>query len=258
MLHCSINCLICGLSKRSQTHIMRKGGIMFPSQMTAATEELRRWKKPTEDAVAFFLSFSPIAPIFGVDYRFAEYTKLELPTASTAKPAKPVKAKAPKAKSPAPVKPVTKAVAKAADKPATKAETPAAAPKPIAAKAKPKAAEPAVKAQPAPKPAPAPKPVEPAPTPAPAVAATAAPSPVAGGKPAVLATKAPAKPDDLKMIKGIGPALEKQLNGLGVYSFSQIAEMSEKDLSWVDDNLTAFKGRCFRDDWVGQAKAQLA
>ncbi|MGF1553487.1 MAG: hypothetical protein ACFBWO_13465 [Paracoccaceae bacterium] len=73
-------------------------------------------------------------------------------------------------------------------------------------------------------------------------------------KPSNLYKKAPDAPDDLKLIRGVGPALEKQLNGLGVYHFSQIADMTEANLAWIDDNLTAFKGRCFRDDWVGQAR----
>ncbi|HUS55365.1 MAG TPA: hypothetical protein VMY41_15350 [Thermohalobaculum sp.] len=36
---------------------------------------------------------------------------------------------------------------------------------------------------------------------------------------------------------------------------SQIANFSKRDLTRIDKKLTAFKGRCFRDDWVGQAKA---
>ena len=43
--------------------------------------------------------------------------------------------------------------------------------------------------------------------------------------------------DDLKMIKGVGPKLEKLLNTLGFYHFDQIAKWSAEELSWVDDNL---------------------
>jgi predicted flap endonuclease-1-like 5' DNA nuclease len=68
-------------------------------------------------------------------------------------------------------------------------------------------------------------------------------------------SEAPAEPDDLKMIRGIGPGLESKLNALGVYTFDQIASFSTDDLVWIDENLTAFKGRCFRDDWVGQARS---
>lgn len=76
-------------------------------------------------------------------------------------------------------------------------------------------------------------------------------------RPEGLMDKAPAKVDDLKMIKGIGPKLEKELNALGVYTFRQMAGFAKADLAWIDDNLTAFKGRCFRDDWAAQAKKLL-
>jgi len=61
-------------------------------------------------------------------------------------------------------------------------------------------------------------------------------------------------PDDLKVIKGIGPKLEKELNGAGVYHFSQIASWTAKEVAWADDNLVSFKGRISRDNWVSQAK----
>lgn len=62
------------------------------------------------------------------------------------------------------------------------------------------------------------------------------------------------KADDLKMISGVGPKLEKTLNGLGFWHFSQIAKWTKKDIAIVDDELS-FKGRIERDDWVKQAKA---
>ncbi|MEJ2275928.1 MAG: hypothetical protein P8Y01_15380, partial [Woeseiaceae bacterium] len=36
--------------------------------------------------------------------------------------------------------------------------------------------------------------------------------------------------DDLQMIKGVGPAIEKTLNELGIFRFRQIADMSEYDI----------------------------
>lgn len=66
--------------------------------------------------------------------------------------------------------------------------------------------------------------------------------------------KAQGKPDDLKLISGVGPKLEKTLNGLGFWHFSQIAQWTKKDIGVVDDELS-FKGRIERDDWVRQAKA---
>lgn len=66
--------------------------------------------------------------------------------------------------------------------------------------------------------------------------------------------KAEGKADDLKMIAGVGPKLEKTLNKLGFWHFSQIAKWTKKDVAIVDDELS-FKGRIGRDDWVKQAKA---
>jgi NADH-quinone oxidoreductase subunit E len=64
----------------------------------------------------------------------------------------------------------------------------------------------------------------------------------------------PATPDDLKLISGVGPKLEGVLNGLGIYTYSQVAKWKKAEREWVDNYLN-FKGRIERDDWVGQAKA---
>jgi NADH-quinone oxidoreductase subunit E len=60
--------------------------------------------------------------------------------------------------------------------------------------------------------------------------------------------------DDLKQIAGIGPKLEKVLNGQGISSISQIAAWSEPEIAWIEDYLQ-FKGRIGRDGWIEQAKA---
>jgi NADH-quinone oxidoreductase subunit E len=63
-------------------------------------------------------------------------------------------------------------------------------------------------------------------------------------------------PDDLKRIKGVGVALEKTLNDLGVYHYNQISKWTPEHIAWVDDQLR-FKGRIARDGWTDQA-AKLA
>ncbi len=60
--------------------------------------------------------------------------------------------------------------------------------------------------------------------------------------------------DDLKEIKGVGPAMEKLLNSLGYYHFDQIAAWTPAEVAWVDDNLEGFKGRASRDNWSSQAE----
>jgi predicted flap endonuclease-1-like 5' DNA nuclease len=62
------------------------------------------------------------------------------------------------------------------------------------------------------------------------------------------------EPDNLKEIKGVGPAIEKTLNGLGIYHFNQIAEMSEYDIDRVAQQLKGFRSRIYREDWIGQAR----
>lgn len=71
------------------------------------------------------------------------------------------------------------------------------------------------------------------------------------------AIEKPEAPDDLKAISGIGPKLEKVLNGLGIWTFGQIAAWTAEEIAWVDDYLS-FKGRIARDDWIAQAKALSA
>lgn len=63
--------------------------------------------------------------------------------------------------------------------------------------------------------------------------------------------------DDVKLIGGVGPALEKKLAGLGVTSLKQIAEWTADDIARVDAELN-FKGRIERDEWIEQAKDLIA
>ena len=76
---------------------------------------------------------------------------------------------------------------------------------------------------------------------------------IAAKKPRTMKAPRKAGADDLKMIKGVGPKLEKLLNTLGFFHFDQIAKWSADELSWVDQNLEGFKGRASRDEWGSQA-----
>lgn len=128
----------------------------------------------------------------------------------------------------------------------------------------------------------APAPVTPEPDPAPGPAVAMAPAPVmaatvpsakpkskpsAASKPATKPSPAPkpkaaakpktapatAKPDDLKLIVGIGPVNERKLNALGVNRFRQIAAWKPKDEVNYGEKLE-FPGRIEREEWVRQAK----
>ena len=61
-------------------------------------------------------------------------------------------------------------------------------------------------------------------------------------------------PDDLKLIVGVGPVLERMLHQLGVTTFRQIAYWSERDIDQFDAKLPEFPGRIRRDTWVTQAR----
>jgi predicted flap endonuclease-1-like 5' DNA nuclease len=65
----------------------------------------------------------------------------------------------------------------------------------------------------------------------------------------------PTTPDDLKMIVGVGPVLERMLYQLGITTYRQIARWSERDIDEVDARLHEFPGRIRRDEWVTQARA---
>jgi predicted flap endonuclease-1-like 5' DNA nuclease len=60
--------------------------------------------------------------------------------------------------------------------------------------------------------------------------------------------------DDLQAIKGVGPAIEKTLHALGIFNYSQVAGMSEYDITRIAERLRGFRSRIYREDWVGQAR----
>ena len=84
-------------------------------------------------------------------------------------------------------------------------------------------------------------------------------APAAVGKqPKALKAARKGKADDLKLILGIGPKLELLCHKLGFFHFDQVAEWTEAEIAWVDENLEGFKGRVTRDKWVVQAKILAA
>lgn len=65
-------------------------------------------------------------------------------------------------------------------------------------------------------------------------------------------------PDDLELLKGVGPKLNALLISLGVTRFDQIADWGADDIAEVDQHLGNFKGRIERDNWIEQAKLLAA
>ncbi|MDN5203152.1 hypothetical protein QQ008_17315 [Fulvivirgaceae bacterium BMA10] len=64
----------------------------------------------------------------------------------------------------------------------------------------------------------------------------------------------PDKKDDLKLISGVGPYIERKLNNLGVYTFQQISEFTPQTIKKVGEAIEFFPGRIEREGWVDQAK----
>ena len=60
-------------------------------------------------------------------------------------------------------------------------------------------------------------------------------------------------PDNLKLITGLGPVLERRLNEIGITRWSQIAALTADDITKVEEAL-GMKGRVARDNWLAQAE----
>ena len=63
--------------------------------------------------------------------------------------------------------------------------------------------------------------------------------------------------DDIKLIGGVGPALEKKLNAAGISSLKEIAALNPENIAKLDEELK-LGGRTEREEWVEQASELLA
>jgi large subunit ribosomal protein L19 len=64
-------------------------------------------------------------------------------------------------------------------------------------------------------------------------------------------------PDDLKLIAGITPELEKKLNKIGLIKFEQIANLSDDEIARLDEELK-LNGAIENDDWTAKAVELMA
>jgi predicted flap endonuclease-1-like 5' DNA nuclease len=156
--------------------------------------------------------------------------------------------------------PKTKAAPKvkveAAPKAKTAAVKTAAAPKAKTAAAKPKAAVAAKAAANVKTPPAAKAKAEPKVKTVKVEAPKASTKPKAAAKPK--AAPKPIIPDNLELLKGVGPKLNTLLKSLGITSFEQVANWSAADIADIDSRLGTFAGRIGRDNWVDQAKLLVA
>jgi len=60
--------------------------------------------------------------------------------------------------------------------------------------------------------------------------------------------------DDLQIIHGIGPVIERSLNDIGITNFNQLATLTRQEIEEVAEILKIFPGRIERDNWIGNAR----
>lgn len=179
---------------------------------TARFDPAHWYPKPDEGLFEYWASLTPMAPFFGVAWRFGD---LDLTA--------PLKADAPL---PSPVRPDVED--------AEIVETPALD---------------ALRAVPETEPETVPEP-EAKPEPEPEAAPESSRAPELDLQP-----QAPAEPDDLTVIKGIGPKMAGKLAEAGITTYAQIAAWTEAEVAHMDEALGGMPGAIARQDWVGQAKA---
>lgn len=65
----------------------------------------------------------------------------------------------------------------------------------------------------------------------------------------------PPEINDLKLINGIGPAVERRLHGVGIYTYSQLAALSPADITSAVAGISGLTSeRIIKQDWIGQAR----
>jgi len=63
--------------------------------------------------------------------------------------------------------------------------------------------------------------------------------------------------DDLKVIHGIGPALERRLQQHGIRNYQQLADLNKEELASIAQKLAIAPNRAERDNWIQQARDLL-
>jgi predicted flap endonuclease-1-like 5' DNA nuclease len=65
----------------------------------------------------------------------------------------------------------------------------------------------------------------------------------------------PPERDDLRLINGIGSVVERRLNGIGIYTYAQLAALSPADIAAaVGSTGVLTSERIIKEDWIGQAR----
>jgi predicted flap endonuclease-1-like 5' DNA nuclease len=78
------------------------------------------------------------------------------------------------------------------------------------------------------------------------------------GAPAWLLSAPRGQKDDLKVVRGIGPALERELHRVGVFHYDQLARLTPETAAWLEPRLRALPGTIERHRWAEQARLLAA
>jgi large subunit ribosomal protein L19 len=70
-------------------------------------------------------------------------------------------------------------------------------------------------------------------------------------------TKPKGEPDNLKLIPGITPEIEKKLNKLNLIKFEQVANLSDDEITRIDEELK-LGGAIENEDWTAKAMELMA
>lgn len=62
--------------------------------------------------------------------------------------------------------------------------------------------------------------------------------------------------DDLELVHGIGPVIERMLYDMGVYYFRDIAKWDDAKIEEISNALPQFKNRIQREGWIESAKEE--
>jgi predicted flap endonuclease-1-like 5' DNA nuclease len=74
------------------------------------------------------------------------------------------------------------------------------------------------------------------------------------GAPTWLLAKPTGRKDDLQAMHGVGPALERDFNRLGIFHYRQLARMTTSDVDWITARVTTLPGAIKRYRLAEQAK----
>ena len=74
------------------------------------------------------------------------------------------------------------------------------------------------------------------------------------GLPSAVPAAVAADADDLKEISGVGPFLEGKLNTFGIFTFKQVAALTDDVVTTLGETFGSFSDRITRENWIEQAK----